>query len=662
MKRQFKWILILGISLLVGAVFSVSTDFNMLLRKNDRAGYTEEEEIQTVLIKGSGSLTVLFSDEGKPGEGRYVNRLKLTLYPREERPLSLTAIVTYLTEDGKAETLTIEDTNPLYVKQEVLRIRKDHVISVDLSADGGSFSVGDIRVDNDVHFNFLLFLTGVLLTFPVLYLLFFRKGMDEKVLAKRGFIVTSLSLGALLILTLPSGKVGNDEEAHLRSVLVISSFPSNELHISDGVLNQVSVTEYNNPTALPVGTSEKYEYENRLNQDADYKTGARAPEFTVNRGWILSYLPMAAAMKAAKGLSLSWRYLIMAARFANLFVYTALVALALTFLPKGHLLMAFLALLPENLFLSSTVSYDPWVTGFLFLGSSIFYRLMLAPEDDSKKEMLLYFGMLAAFFLGCLPKAVYAPVILVSVLVPIRHCPDKKRRNMFLLASAFTCLLTVALFIAPTLIAPSNTGDVRGSAEVSEAGQIDFIFGNPFRYTYILLRQMVTWVPQTLLGPDCTTFMGHLVNGGTESKGIYEPYYLVLLLTGIVGIGHIAAKKGRTEGLKLWERLVVLFLCFGAACLVWTSMYVAYTKPGAEWIDGVQGRYFIPLFFLIYSCLWEGTENKAEALLEKRLEPLSKGAAKLVTDRRLWYDMSLVVTAVLAGLNVLCSVVLPYCL
>ena len=37
-----------------------------------------------------------------------------------------------------------------------------------------------------------------------------------------------------------------------------------------------------------------------------------------------------------------------------------------------------------------------------------------------------------------------------------------------------------------------------------------------------------------------------------------------------------------------------------SAVLVWTSMYVAFTVPGAEEIAGVQGRYFIPLIFPLY--------------------------------------------------------------
>lgn len=646
MTRKNKILLTIVCSLLVGAVCSVSTDFRILLRKNDRSSYVKENEVETTLINGDGSLTVILSDEGGADEGRFVNRLRLTLLPREEKPLKLRAVVHLST----GESFTLSDFNPLYVKQQVFRIRRDRVKSVDIIPEEGRFTTGDVQVDNAFHWNVYLFLAGVFLSLPLFVIGFFRGTGDDAGFLRKAFLLLSLTAGLTIIAVLPSGKVGNDEETHLQAVLQIASFPSNELHVSQGVMNQVTVTEYNHPDALPKGSLEKAEYEKRLSQDADYKDGVLSPGFYVLPERVLSYLPMAAAVKIAKGFSLPWSFLLRAARLANLLLYAALIYAALRVLPEGHLLMALIALFPENLFLASTVSYDPYVTGFLFLGSAFLVRLLRVPYADERKFLRDYLLMTLSFFIGCLPKAVYAPLVLSAIPVLFRQFPDRKKRAVFIGISLAAFLLAVLLFIAPTLIAPPDTGDTRGSAEVSEASQIGFILGNPLLYAGILLRQMVTWIPQCMLGPDCSTFMGHLVNGSTEFQGLYVPYLLLLLFLTLPGfIDSVRKGKENGECLRTIDRIYLLFLCFGVSVLIWTSMYVAYTKPGALWIDGVQGRYFIPLLFLIYfSIAGKG-----------------KGAFRhgsLVRTGRIWYDSYLAVIAILTGASVLFSVVIPYCL
>jgi len=70
-------------------------------------------------------------------------------------------------------------------------------------------------------------------------------------------------------------------------------------------------------------------------------------------------------------------------------------------------------------------------------------------------------------------------------------------------------------------------------------------------------------------------------------------------------------------------------MCFGTAAIVYTSMYVSYTAVGADVIEGVQGRYFIPLFLPALSCLFfnrvtdtsprEGKLKKITTLMEQRM-------------------------------------------
>ena len=50
---------------------------------------------------------------------------------------------------------------------------------------------------------------------------------------------------------------------------------------------------------------------------------------------------------------------------------------------------------------------------------------------------------------------------------------------------------------------------------------------------------------------------------------------------------------------KIWNFLIVV----GTALLIIGAMYISWTGVGAEVVEGVQGRYFIPLLPLLLLCV-----------------------------------------------------------
>jgi len=677
MKKKFNILLIVLISLLTGAVVTLCAGLGSVTHLSDRATYENEEEVMSVLLTGTGRASVLFSDRSADDPGRYINRLRLDIYPREEKPLKLKVTVTVNDpKKGVSETV-FRDVNPVYVKTEVLRLDTEHVTAVSLeSEDHVPFSVGAVSIDNGFHFSPFLFVFVTAVMFALLFVirslllaLCEKKSEDpaKKIMADtavfpRLFAVAALAIGIALVICLPGSKVGCDEETHLQAVLQIASFPSGELHVSEGLMNQVTVTEYNNPEAQPGGSDEQLQLSRALSAAADYREGSRTPEFAVLWNRVPAYFTMAGAMKAGKGLGLSWDVILLLTRLANLLTYAALVYLALRILPCGHALMTLIALMPQNLFLAATVSYDPFVTGCLYVGMAYCLRL-LTEETPEKKRFLRDSLLMVLFFaLGCLPKAVYAPLLLLALMIPFRRFASRKLRTVFTVAVIVLAVAAFLAFILPTLLSPSEAGDLRGG-EVSEAGQLQFIFSHPLTYTGILLSQMFRWLPQSFFGPDCTTFMGHLVNGSTEFSGYYVPVLILLAGLVIAGIALMAAKRRRPV-LTMTERGWTVLMCFAASALVWTAMYVAFTEPGASEIGGVQGRYFVPLMFPLYFAL--GAEMPSVRVLREEDSPAAEGFAGrllcLVRNEQLWYHIMILIMVITLALQYLRAVVIPSCL
>ena len=603
-------------ALIFAAVCWLYINSGVLFKAEDRIIYDVNAEA-AVEIDADGAVHIAFDGD----EGVYINKLLFGVEGRRETPLSLMVTVKY-----GDKTYVYEDLNPIYVATEVVNLNlsgiSDICISIPeagLDEAGGGFSIGSIMVDNTLNKNPAAAVFAALFGFALTLLILFKETFIKK--PELLFLLVCGTMGLSMIAALPGTKVGYDEETHLQSVVAMANFPEDELSMSREALYQMIITEYNNPEAMPETAEETAELDNMLSEKCDYQEGESTPDFKVMANRAPAYFFMALGAKTAMALGLSWTGLMVMIRLFNLIMYTALMYAAIKILPFGKMLMTLTGLFPQMVFMAVTCSYDPFIMGCMSLG----YAFML-------KGRKYTVPMLISFLLACLPKAVYAPVILMGIgvnAIPEKDASltkgvgdDKRRRLWILLAGAAVFAVLIVLFILPTVIDPSESGDIRGG-EVSEMTQIGFILWNPLTYAGILLGQMIRWAGKCWFGPDCMTYMGHIVNGTADFKGYYGAYMIMLAVTVALSYsgrfirmfsagnekeapGHEVKAEGHAgspPGLNASKRVLMIAMVFLSAVLIWTAMYVSFTPPGSLEIAGVQGRYFIPLMFPLYLAL-----------------------------------------------------------
>ena len=197
--------------------------------------------------------------------------------------------------------------------------------------------------------------------------------------------------------------------------------------------------------------------------------------------------------------------------------------------------------------------------------------------------------IMGTFFWGCRIKAVYAPLILMGFLIPADRFETKKKRNWMRAGFAAMFLLMMASFVLPVLISPSETGDLRGGA-TSEAGQMTYVLGQPLAYAAVLFKNIFASFPSYVLGEGVFGTLGHL---GTISF----PWLLYAASAAVI-LTDTGSACGKT--LTKCQRVWIFLLAGACAVLVWTSMYIAFTPPGNTYIEGVQGRYYLPFLFLVW--------------------------------------------------------------
>lgn len=415
-------------------------------------------------------------------------------------------------------------------------------------------------------------------------LLFFRDLFAARM--ELGFLVISLTVGTLFSLSLPANKVSWDEEVHFSQVYWMSNYRT-PVPVSPAILQEFSAGIDTWPLNQPGSGEELAALDAYLDTEGDYRNGEHLWSIDLNKTTMTGYVTQALFVKAGSLLHLPFSMVYKLGRLGNLFLYCAVMYLAIKKTPVGKGIMTFLGLMPEPMMLAGVYSYDPAVTAFLYLSFAWILSVMLMPEK--KMTWKDYAVIMICFFWGCRIKAVYAPLILLGLLIPMEKFRNRREELVMKGGFAALCAALMLSFVLPVLLAPRDIGDVRGE-NTSEKGQMAYILGQPLAYAKILFTNIFRTFPSYVFGEQSLGLLGH--QGEVAFPWLIYAGSAAVILTD----GQSDCGKNLTKMQKLW-----MFLLSGAAAvLVWTSMYIAFTTPGNTYIDGVQGRYYLPFLFLVW--------------------------------------------------------------
>lgn len=544
-----------------------------------------------LLTEEKGTLSI-------PLNGAYVEQF--AYYFNYDHLLNAKVYVCYYNEYGEADPdqdLLIEDRNNKLAEASYLTIRKNVesiVLSVeksDLGEPGTREEAGKIpllitgfSICNELAVNWYR-LAFFWLVFGLLaFFWLFRGYLGNHI--EVGFLAVCFSVGMLSIFSFPANKIGFDEETHLYRAMGIASYPHG-MNVDQTVFSLMVPNLDAWPENQPGSIKEQAALRSYRNEYGDYKTGTIHLEPVIPKGTIPAYLGQAVILKICKGFQIPWGTMLMLGRLGNLFVYGALMYFAIKTAPVGKVIMTVIGLMPTSMFLACTYSYDSWVTGWIYLGSACLLKEILTPEQEITWKSYLW--ILFCFLLGSSAKAVYAPMVLIALLLPASKFKNKNQRYVMAAGIFLAFAGLLSSFVIPVLVAPKETGDIRGGA-TSEAGQMSYILGHFIGYLKLLFQNIFRTMPKMLFGREIFSVQGHLADSPFTWFAMGLAGYAVVTDTSITTTRALNGLQ------KLW-----IFLMLGAcALLIWTSMYIAYTVPGQRIIAGVQGRYYLPILYLFY--------------------------------------------------------------
>lgn len=304
-----------------------------------------------------------------------------------------------------------------------------------------------------------------------------------------------------------------------------------------------------------------------------------------------TYFPVAAGMTAARIAGRNMITMIMAGRWMNLIACAFLINLAIRKMPVGAPCMAVIALFPRTVQLMASCSYD----GMILAGSFLFIACCLHAVCGGRFTASDLAVLLAAGAHTILCKGgVYLPLIGIVLLVPLmRQGMSGKARRQWFRTAWVLCLGAVVLFVlgnagAVFSILLRKPGTVTLNVNARTLFSMGDILGNPgillklvsntFQIrTAVLVEEMV-----------CPSF-------AKQSTIVYAFLFLAFL--------GVCRKSGESSRFTPAGRVLTLALTAASSGLIALSMLLAYTPVESNYIQGIQGRYFLPLLPLVFCAL-----------------------------------------------------------
>lgn len=280
------------------------------------------------------------------------------------------------------------------------------------------------------------------------------------------------------------------------------------------------------------------------------------------------------------------------ARLISLVVYVIGIAYAIKITPVFKRTFCFVGLLPMALLMGSMVSYDGLLIIASFLFASVSFKLIFDDKYKMRKAHILLFALIAYIFFAL--KIVYLPMFLLLVFIPKEKYEDQRRFRML----AYICCIFLGL-IAVSKIPAFFIESVDDSANSLIKEQYSFVIKNPIKYLkifYNTVKEGRDYYISTTIG-----VFGH-VDTYLYSVFIY-PCFIFLIVLGVLD-GNIKRLKitWKQRGAIIISILAGVFGVFLAMYTMWTAV-IPGGGVGADHINGVQGRYFLPFIPVVFICV-----------------------------------------------------------
>lgn len=448
-----------------------------------------------------------------------------------------------------------------------------------VSVDSGEtrFTIDSIAVDNTLTINWLrVFFMCSVCVILWFFVFFYRTAVTKLHIS---FLVIALTIGINLALATPAW-YGLDEGAHYIRAYQFANFNLGFDH--EEKLNWINEIEdfffYTGNVNPTHNTYDEREAFLRSYDTEEYGLQEYFPTTAATYPFV-PYFFAGLGILVAKLLGMPFVYTFYAGRIFNVLGYALICFVAVRTAKLGKRLLFLMSLLPYALFSAGVYTADTLTLSFAVLSIALYGNMMVAEDGSLDYKLPVGFGLCCAAMAMC--KLPYAPLCILALTVP----PKKFRSVKHAVQNFVLVFGVVGVVCVATLLFGADKGIIQWyQPGMSIVGQVKFILTHPFQYTGIMLSHVLANWQDYLFG--FTWEMGYC--------GDVSMFWAMLTILGLA-VAALFDYEPENSALTLLPKAACVAAAACSWALVLTALYVSYNVVGAEWIAGVQGRYFYPL-------------------------------------------------------------------
>lgn len=318
------------------------------------------------------------------------------------------------------------------------------------------------------------------------------------------------------------------------------------------------------------------------------------------------YLPQAVGLSIGRLLGAGRVPTLMLGRMFSLLAAALLMYFGVKKLPFGKSVFYVIALLPITLQEVMSFSYDAFLIGSSFLFAGYLLYWFHAPERLTVREMAVLLA--ATMLLGLSKAGVYLPL----TLLPIATVYMKQNGNIrcrIITAVWMTGSIGLCYLVQyPTIL--MRTGIVARAASRTTAAVQNYQIKTLIKDPVTLFR-----ILENTFAEKSDIYLRGILGGKLGWLNITIPWHVCLAFTVLLLLAVIPGKdenyiRNTYRKVGIWVTSIL------SAGLILASMLIAVTPDDSKWIQGVQGRYFLPFLGLALLAIPTGNIRKAKKKAE----------------------------------------------
>lgn len=334
---------------------------------------------------------------------------------------------------------------------------------------------------------------------------------------------------------------------------------------------------------FPAALKEYKDSKAELNWDEtlDYKFGNTSLYSAI------SYLPQATGIKIADIFTNNVKAIFYGGRLGNFIVSMFLCIMALWIIPFGRKVLFMVMMFPLTMQEMISMSTDGFTIGLSFMLLAYILYVSYREKDLGKKEIAI---LTALCIMLSLTKIIYVVLVLLVFMVPNKKLGEGRKWAIFKFGVPALCVILnlVWLVISSGYLVEFRPG-------VDSAAQVKYILTHiHLYYATAVSTTMETgmYYVETMFG----TYMGQLEIAIVPMVWVT---FLILFVYEIVDSRDVPVKAHR------YDMFILLSVFLTCMALLYTSLYVQWTPLQNPSIEGIQGRYFIPIIpLLALACMY----------------------------------------------------------